>query len=266
MKELKLDNYVVLPRYIKTDYFDGKISKPERNLLIWLRLSGDPYGIATVSMDNLANDSFNTSVDKSYINKLLLSLKSKRYVWYSDRTGRRGSFQVHMGDWILPTKQIKKLDGFFDDTEIIGGRLSKGVEQAEVEPENKVESQRLSEQNNVANKSNNIKSIKELLRGYDNDTYKEKENDNNSLQSSSIKREDFSFNGFKESTYEEMRCKEIAIAIGDKDVAFCYGIYMKNGLPVLEQAYKEFQESNGFTKDNPPAFYNYLVKEQLEDS
>ena len=111
MEEQEMSNYVILPRSIAKDYRDGRLTIAERNLYFWLRISGNPYGIAHVDMDNLAKESFNSSVDKSYINKLLLSLKSKRYVWYKERKGRRGSFELHMGDWILPSKQIKTLEG-----------------------------------------------------------------------------------------------------------------------------------------------------------
>lgn len=267
MEEFKLDNYVVVPRYIKTDYFEGKISKPERNLLMWLRLMGSPYGIATITMDGLANDTFNNTVDKSYINKLLLSLKSKRYVWYSDRTGRRGSFEVHMGDWILPTKHIKRLERFFDAAEVIGETTTGPLVVSEDEPENEQMSQSFSEEKTIANKQDSIKSIQQLLRGYDNDKYKEKENEKDSLQSLHQKDErDFSISGFKETSYEELRCKEIATAVCDDSVAFNVGIYRKNGLPVLERAYREFENSKGTYKDNPPAFFNYLVQEQLDNS
>ncbi len=267
MEELKLDNYVVVPRYIKTDYFDGKITKPERNLLLWLRLSGSPYGIATVTMDGLANDAFNITVDKSYINKLLLSLKSKRYVWYSDRTGRRGSFEVHMGDWILPSKHIKQLDRFFGDVTVRAEESAVVTIDSEDEPEDMVSSQTFKEEKSLESKSGIVKSVKDVLRGYDNDNYKEKENDKDSLSSFSLNEDrDYSLRKFKETSYEELRCKEISKAIGDSSVAFCIGIYRKNGLPVLEKAYGEFITSRGLSKDNPPAFFNHLVRDQLNNS
>jgi hypothetical protein len=264
MEEFKLDNYVVVPRYIKTDYFEGKLSKPERNLLLWLRLSGSPYGIATVTMDGLANDAFNNSVDKSYINKLLLSLKSKRYVWYSERTGRRGSFEVHMGDWILPSKHIKNLGSYFDDGGVRSQSISEAVVGAEVGAELTDSSQSFVESNTVEESREKIEKMFSRVRGYDNDKEKDKNKEKESLPSLSFKEREYSFSNFKENSYEEMRCKQIAKEIGDKDVAYCVGIYRKYGLPVIERALTEFNDSEGWVMDNPPAFFNSLVQLEIE--
>lgn len=263
MEELKLDNYVVTPRYIASDYRNGKITIPERNLWLWLRVCGSPYGIATVSMETLAKESFNKPVDKNYINKILLSLKSKRYVWYSDRSGRRGSFEVHMGDWILPSKHIKTLDKYFEDDTVRGENLMKSYGNTEVEIEVADFSQNFEVKNTIAPTSKSLESIRALVRGYDNDKEKDKNNDKDSLASLSLKKEDYSFNKFREETYEAMRCKQIALAVGDKDVAYCIGIYRKYGMDVLEKALEEFTISDGMHKDNPPAFFNSLVQLEL---
>jgi hypothetical protein len=263
MEPAKIENYVITPRYIAADYRNGQLTIPERNLLLWLRVNGSPYGIAIVDMASYARETFNTPVDKSYINKLLLSLKSKRYVWYSDRSGRRGSFEVHMGDWILPSKHIKTLDKYFDDGGVRGKELMEKYGKTEVDTEVETLSQSFEVKNTLEKPSDSFKAIGELVRGYDNDNNKEKDNDKESLQSLSFKKRDCSFSKFKENSYEDMQCKKIALATGDKDVAFCIGIYRKYGLGVLERAFTEFDESKGLSKDNPPAFFNSLVQAQL---
>lgn len=267
MEELKIDSFTINPRSIKSDYYEGKITKPERNLLYWLRACGSPYGIATINMEGLADDSFNDSVSKNYINKLLLSLKGKRYIWYSDRSGRRGSFEVHMDYWILPSKQIKRLDRFFDDEGVRGEKQQEIIGISEVESELVEKSQSFESDNIVDSVSESKEKIRSLIRSLNNDNDNDKNKEKDSLQSLSLKNEDYSFSGFQVNSYERMKCKEIAKAVGDSDVAFCYGIYMKNGLGVLERAYKEFQSSDGLkTKENPPAFFNFLVQEQLINS
>jgi len=263
MEELKLSNYVVTPRYIASDYRNGKLTLPERNLFLWLRVCGSPYGIAIVEMEGLAKETFNNPVDKSYINKLLLSLKSKRYIWYSDRKGRRGSFDVHMGDWILPNKSIKTLDSYFGDAVVRSGEYTESVTRTEVDEELASFSQKFTEQNTVTKSSSNIQSIKELLRGYDNDTEKEKENDNESSRSLSFKKRDFSVDGFIPLSHEEERCLNLATKLGDEGVGFYYGIYKQHGLGPLDRAWKEFKNADGFGKDHPPAFFNALVQQQL---
>lgn len=107
--------YVPMPRTIYRDYYNGKITKPERNLLMWIRLTADMRGVCHCSMKGLAEDAFNNSVSVSYTNKLLRSLMSKRYLWYQDRNGRRGTFEVHVSDWLQKGGGVKKIDHLFGE-------------------------------------------------------------------------------------------------------------------------------------------------------
>jgi hypothetical protein len=165
-----------------------------------------------------------------------------------------------MGDWILPTKQIKTLSGYFGDDGVRGENLLETIGKTEVEPELVDFSQSFNDEKVIDNTRANIEKILSQVRGYDND--KDKDKDKESLPSLSFKEREYSFSKFKEESYEDMRCKEIAREIGDKDVAYCIGIYRKYGLNVLEKALVEFNDSTGWDKDNPPAFFNSLV--QLE--
>ncbi len=102
-----------------------------------------------------------------------------------------------------------------------------------------------------------------MLRGYDNDTYKEKENDTESSTSLSFKKRDLRVSAFKPDSYEEEQCLDIARAIGDEEVGFTLGIYRKHGLDPLLRAKEEFDEVGGMDKENPPAFFNALVQQRL---
>ncbi len=115
MKNEKLENWIIIPRKVAYDKRAGIISKNELFILMWLRLNGNPYGITTTSLRDINEDLFENKFTISYINKIILSLRSKRYLYYEDRTGRRGSFDVHFGDWILPDKNIRSLDKYFNN-------------------------------------------------------------------------------------------------------------------------------------------------------
>ena len=262
-QELKLNNFVFLPRYIASDYRNGKISIPERNLWLWMRSCVSPYGIVTVSMETLAKETFNKPVDKNYINKILISLKSKRYIWYSDRTGRRGSFEIHMGDLMLPSKTIKTLDRYFDADGIRGEDLLENIGVPEVETEVAELSQSFNIKNTVTPASESREKIRALIRGLDNDKEKDKNNDKESLESLSNKKRDFSVGGFIPESVEEQRCLNLATKLGDAGVGFYYGTYKKYGMGPLEKAWEEFKKSDGYNKDNPPAFFNSLVQLEL---
>ena len=47
-----------VPHYIASDYRGGELSINQLRLLLWLRLIGTPYGIATTSLVDLKNDVF----------------------------------------------------------------------------------------------------------------------------------------------------------------------------------------------------------------
>lgn len=266
MEELKIDSFTINPRSIKSDYYEGKITKPERNLLYWLRACGSPYGIATINMEGLADDSFNDSVSKNYINKLLLSLKGKRYIWYSDRSGRRGSFEVHMDYWILPSKQIKRLDRFFEDEGVRGEKQQEIIGISEVGSEFVEKSQSFESDNNVDSVSESKEKIRSLIRSLNKDKDKNKEKEKDSLPSRSFKKGDYKLINFIPKSHEEEGLKDLAKILGDTEVGFYLGIYWQHGLGPLNRAWEEFKKSKGLTKDNPPAFFNFLVQEQLGNS
>lgn len=102
----------------KSDYHNGKITIPERNLYLWLRVCINPDGVAIVSLETLAKESFNKPVNKNYIKKLLLSLKSKKYIRYSDRMWHRCSFELYIDDFIRINKDIKTFDKYLEDNHV----------------------------------------------------------------------------------------------------------------------------------------------------
>ena len=257
-----MSNYVILPRRVASDYRDGFLTIAERNLYFWLRISGNPHGIAHVDMDNLAKESFNNSVDKSYINKLLLSLKSKKYVWYKERKGRRGSFELHMGDWILPNKTIKTLEHCFIQKSVISRTRSESKGQTDVSTYLDVDSQRLESKKKVMSKEERFKSIRETLRGCDTDKDNNTEKDNKSLQKSV---EDYNVDKFVSRSSDEERCLEIAKEIEDESVGYCLGICKKYGLDLLEEAMGVFYAHSGGQKEKPSSYFNHLVQEIVKN-
>lgn len=131
----KLESFVVFPRQILSDFRNGKINRSEFNILCYLRLGCDPYGITNTSLENINSDIFQNKVDKSYVNKLMLSLKNKRFLYYHERKGRRGSFEVHFGDIPLPNKAIRTIDKFFSQKFVADETISPSEKETEVIPE-----------------------------------------------------------------------------------------------------------------------------------
>lgn len=109
----KIDNndYVKLPRSIKTALVDGLLEFEEYALLVWLWLIANPRsGRAHVSYAGLAKD-FKDRYAKNRINKFMLELKRKKWVWFASQQGRRSSFNVDIGNYPLSDGTFKYADG-----------------------------------------------------------------------------------------------------------------------------------------------------------
>ena len=185
--EQKLENWVAFPRKITSDFREGKITHAEMDVYNWLRLNANPYGIATTSFSDLVQDLFRGKNSENNINKILLSLKRKRYIYYKKRTGGRGSFEVHFDDFITPSKQITTLDRFFEPEEVRTSDKGTGAK-------------RSGPQQSLGSESQNFKKIKDdiksivyghstssEIRGSNNDTDNKKEKDINTGENSSLK-------------------------------------------------------------------------------
>ena len=99
----KIDNndYVKLPRSIKTALVDGYLKFEEYSVLVWLWINANPWnGKAHVSYAGLSKD-FKEKYSKNHINRLMLNLKRKKCIWFAGQQGRRSSFHVDIASYPL---------------------------------------------------------------------------------------------------------------------------------------------------------------------
>lgn len=269
--EIGLKNYVVVPRSIAADYRNGVINRAELHTYLWMRICGNPYGIAHMSLETVAEDVFGSSKKKNYVNKIMLSLKSKRYIFYEQRSGRRGSFEVHFGDWIVPGKNeagnpiIKNLDSHFADAAVRRPRLVLNNPHSEDYSEDALQFQKLDEPNYVAGTANNVEVGETNFRGPDND--KDNENDTETNSTSAYGRRAISLNEFVPKSYEEELCLAFAKELGEEDLSFILGSLKKHGIRVVEKAYLKVGKAlkKGEVED-PCRLFNYLIRQVAEES
>jgi len=182
----KLTDFVAFKRDLLASLRKGEITKDEFFAYTYIRLSGNPYGYTVTSFENIRNDIFRGK-SINYCNQLLLSLKSKRFIYYADRRGRRGSFEIHLGDWILPNKKIKTLDRYFNEGEVRGSSETQTGSSSEPAQSIEAAGKNLDEQKRQVLKPFSALSDSSEVRGSYNDTNKE----NNTY----VKREEISFKG-----------------------------------------------------------------------
>lgn len=248
-----LKNFVPFSREIASDFRSGLIKRDELIIYFWLRLNANPYGISTTSFSDIANDVLKSKKQINYSNKLLISLKKKRYLYYAERTGRRGSFEVHFGDFILPTKKITSLDKFFDTDEVRGETNTTIKEQSEPEQNLDVVSQNLEELNTYKKSLYNSFSIDRTIRTSNND------NDNKNNISIPFK-EGTKLSEFIPKNSDEQYCLDIATRLKEPNINFILSIYKKYGIEHLTNNWRTFQNEILKGKiNNPRAYFNSLV-------
>ncbi len=192
--------FITVPRHVASDYRNGIISRQERDLLCWLRCSANPFGIAPITLESIAEDCFPRGVTLNYVNRILLSLKRKRYIYYEPRSGCRGSFEVHMDEWPLPREdktrpvQIRRLDKLFEgNTEVRDEKRDEVANESEADVVLASQSQRFGELKKGVKSLSSKLSMDNVFRGSDTDTDTEKEKEFNTKRKNSNEDRDLTF-------------------------------------------------------------------------
>jgi len=265
-------SWVNLPRSIVSLYRNNVISRNEYLTYLHLRATCNPYGICTTSIRDINNDIFGGGVSDSYANKLLLSLKGQKLVWYKRRQGVRGSFEVHFGDFIVPGGKIKTLDKYFDPKLVRSEDASPIPNESEAAPEVDDVSQKLKMQKNELKSTFSWPEKEGQIRGDNNDNYNEKyknitDRSDDSKFFNKIGNRNLLTEGFCPKTYEEERIWQIAKELGETDMRFLISILHKHSFGLIERAYQEHMETSGKTKvENSPAYLNGIIQRMIKEN
>lgn len=248
----KIDNndYVKLPRSIKTALVDGYLRFEEYSVLVWLWINANPrIGRAHVSYAGLAKD-FKDKYSKNHINRLMLDLKRKKWIWFAKQQGRRSSFHVDIGSYPLS-------DGTFKD---IGFRFLQKSSRSESDIPEQTPAEVPTEVSDVRQKLESEKSAlaerfaftseSSLGRSSKNDN--EKENKNNRSTRRQVR-------NFMPRTFEEERCLEIAKYLEETDMSFMLSALRRHGLTKLEQTYQQMRDSPERSIKSKGAYFNTLL-------
>ncbi len=249
-------SYVAVPRFIASDYRNGKINRNELILCVWLRINADPYGITNASIAAIRQDIF-PRTSENYVNKLLLSLRSQRYLYFASHKGRRGSFEVHFGDWKLPNGKMRDIGKLFGDPVRGEGKVNTQAN-AEVSRNNDPVGQSLKEAKRHLFKAFPAGQEIPVVRASHNDTDNHKDN-KNTLDEKTFKR--IEVENFEPTSNEEAICKEIALALGEKNMNFLLSRAKTYGLPLIERAWGICKEDLDRRKEihDPPAYFNGIL-------
>lgn len=249
--EIDNNDYVKLPRSIKTALVDGYLSFEEYSVLVWLWINANPrIGKAHVSYAGLSKD-FKERYSKNHINRLMLNLKRKKWIWFPRQQGRRSSFHVDIANYPLSNggfveleKRIKQKSGRSEDD--TGNHLP-----AEVPTEVSDIQQKLESDKNALVNRFSFGSESSLGRSCKNDN--ENKNKNNRSNRGRPVRE------FTPKSYEKQKCWEIAQELGEKDMTFILSALKKYGLARIEEAYRSVMDQPSEKIRHKGAYFNKLL-------
>ena len=248
--EIDNNDYVKLPRSIKTALVDGYLRFEEYSVLVWLWINANPKnGKAHLSYAGLSKD-FKEKYSKNHINRLMLNLKRKKWVWFPVQQGRRSSFHVNIASYPLS-------NGTFTDLERCrkqkSGRSEDDTDEhlvAEAPTEVDAVLQKLESEKSALVERFSFNSKSSFGRSSKNDN--EKENKNNRSTRRPVR-------SFSPRTFEEERCLEIARYLEEADMSFMLSALKKYGLTRLEHAYEKLKQTPSGTIQNKGAYFNSLL-------
>jgi hypothetical protein len=249
--EIDNNDYVKLPRSIKTALVDGYLSFEEYSVLVWLWINANPrIGKAHVSYAGLSKD-FKEKYSKNHINRLMLNLKRKKWIWFPGQQGRRSSFHVDISNYPLSNGGFVELEKRIKQK---SGRSESDIPEqtpAEVPTEVSGVRQKLESDKNALVDRFSFNSESSLGRSSKNDN--ENENKNNRSRGRRPVR------GFSPKSYEEQKCWEIAQELGEKDMTFILSALKKYGLTRIEEARQSVMDQPSDKVRSKGAYFNKLL-------
>lgn len=251
-----LGNWINFNRDILDIYSARIITRAEYLTYLHLRLCCTPYAKCKTSLADIRTDVFGNKATISYVNKILLSLKSKRLIWYADRKGSRGSFDVHFDNFILPEGKISNIQKNFDTSSVRAPIGCEATLRSEATTEVKNGNQMLESTKKALIKRYSSGINYDDLRGNNNDN--DNENDNNIIDSNNSFKE-IDVSSYKPNSYEEEKCRDMASTLGEKNMNFILSVLKKHGFNVAERAYQITCDSENVL--DKPRYFNRIVQQ-----
>ena len=239
--------YTTNPRFLAQMLREREISPTDYLILTWLRNTADIMGIATTSLSDIKDD-LSLKVHENTINKILRSLREKNFIDFQNRQGKRGSFQIRMGYWLLPKRNYRELptQALKNKDEYRNLEVQSSNKIIEVSPKSTTPIPNLDEMKSQLVKSFSVdKPATVFPTSYnDKDTAKEIE----TLTVSSNGRTLTS--RFHPRSHEEEAVLRIALALGEPHINPLLTALKDYGLEAIEGAYKEVKRRKD--SENPP--------------
>lgn len=248
------ENFVRVRRGILDHLIDGKLGWDEFNILLMLILRANPTnGIFITSYDSLVSDT-RGHFSKNHINKIMLALKKQNYITFPNHRGSRTSIKVAINKYPLSNRYYTDFDKHKSDEPDRSSEETPEEVDAEVLEELFDGMQNFEEQKQRLTKGFSMDTEYHNGRTFNN----KNENKEKEIIVSHI-REEVKPKDFFPSSYEEERCRDYALELGEADMRFILSARRKYGFNRVEQAFNLTMEANNVS--NRGAYFNKIIKE-----
>lgn len=265
----KLKDFVILPRKIKDDYLEGKLTRNELDILLWIWLNTNPYnGYFTADYKGLERE-FHGRISYDSIRKITSSLRKAQYIHFSNHKGRAGSFPVYPVGFLLTSHKIQTIQYLKERHSITS------ASQPHTELEDQSENNRgglyhnLNEQKGglIQKFSMDSRSAKITTTDTDNDNKNKKPRIDIASNSDTIENElrttrsskKIPVENFLPKSYEEERCWRIAQELGETDMRFILSCLSKYGIRPIEEARGIVKGARPGKIKNPRKYFNKVI-------
>jgi hypothetical protein len=217
--------FVRIFRNTVSEYLDDKkLSVDEFFVLIWIHLRANPFNAVMNTSYDAVRMELSGKYSKNEINKICLSLKSKRYIHFESQQGRRSSFPITVANYPL-------VSGYFKDISNLAKASGRSLASSQVgiEAEEITEVELVlqkSEKSETAQKySDNTNEDDVLSRSTNIETDNEIDNENNYA-------DDYTHNN-----QGNRLCVEISKALGLNDAVPLLEIKANYGIEIVLESY-----------------------------
>lgn len=257
IKELEKEenSWVPLYRRVLELFINKEITLGAYTLYPHLCMKTHMYAKSVVSIEEIRSLLFKNKQSNTVL-KYFHELKNHRLIYFEDRTGKRGPFEVLVMEIFLPGGKMTTSSNYFSDVENC------------VTPNNITSKSEVKEKNHRINNETNgtveaNKALKNLnkITGSNNDNDKYKDKLNIDIPNNKGYKCINSTADYKPKDRDEAEVIMMATTLGDS----CLDFYLKRSREgnfwALEKAFIDYKEiSPRGTIDNPPAWFNKRVQ------
>ena len=265
MKESILKDFIIIRRDTFRMYENGTISHTELLVFVWLNYIADKYGYAHVRSYSWFAERLPLDIKGNTVGVVMRSLRSHRFIDYSDRQGSRRGFKVKIGYWPTGNGMFRQLEDAGDE-ELVNSLIVDDVSESQVREDVFPKNHKLMQLKHSEKTTKSMSSVSDIITSHKNDTKKEIKKENVDISTTVNNGECINVSGFNPQLGEHAQLQHFAQLCGDECMNYWLGKYNKHGKNALDAMFRaevKYKEAPEEKVKHGPSFFVSLIEEEL---